>query len=118
MSFDSFTTSHVAAAVSTGAAGYGLYRFGDRLRQFISPLSGGGGAARLTEADDDDEGSNSLVLTILQNRPKNMDHQQVRAVIQFVKDTIAGRPLDDKSLAVCSQPYPSRLICYSKAEKS
>lgn len=110
MSFESLTSSHMAAAVGTGAAGYALYRYGGHLRQLVTSTSAGAAAAGSALASDDELGSGSLVLTILKHHPKNMNHQQIRNVIQFVKDTIAGRPMNDRALAVCPEPCPLWLV--------
>lgn len=96
----------MVAAASTGVAGYALYRYGSHIRQLISSTSAGGGGATSAAADGDELGSGSLVWTILKHHPKHMDHQQIRNVIQFVKDTIAGKPMNDRMLAVCFESRP------------
>ena len=104
MSFETLTSTNLAAAVGTGAAGYALYRYGSHIRELVaSPATGAGAAAHSAIAGDDELGSSSLVLTILKHHPKNMDHRQIRNVIQFVKDTIAGKPMNDRALAVCHE---------------
>lgn len=94
------TTPIAAAAASTGVVGYGLFKYGKRLREIIAPKSSGGDAS--TKAEDENEGldSNLLLMSLLKHPPKNMDAKTIHNVVQFVSDTVKGKPMDDRLLAV------------------
>jgi hypothetical protein len=100
MAFESLGPAQMAAAVSTGAAGYALYRYGSHLRKLVSPSEAADAASDLAKADGMDMEGGSLAWTLLKHHPKNMDAKQVRAVLQFVSDTIHKRPIKDRTLAV------------------
>ncbi|QSS53319.1 fatty acid oxygenase [Histoplasma capsulatum var. duboisii H88] len=89
-----WTVTAVVAAVS-----FAVYRYGHDIRQIVAPKST---SPDVKKKDDDGTGidSGSLVLAIMKHHPKNMDLRRVGDVVKFVKDTIKGKPMNDRLLAM------------------
>lgn len=100
MVLELLTPANLATAVSTGAAGYALYRFAQRARQYGTPdVSSNNAAFREKEAKDDED-SKSLILAVMKHHPKNMSPKQIRDAIQFITDKATGEPMDDRLMAL------------------
>ncbi|QSS58355.1 hypothetical protein I7I51_07779 [Histoplasma capsulatum] len=93
-----WTVTAVVAAVS-----FAVYRYGHDIGQIVAPKST---SPDVKKKDDDGTGidSGSLVLTIMKHHPKNMDLRRVGDVVKFVKDTIKGKPMNDRLLALGDVP--------------
>ena len=105
MVLEHLTSTNLATAVSTGAAGYALYRFAQHARQNGGlEVSGNDAVFREKEAEED-EGNKSLILTIMKHHPKNMSPKQIRDAIQFIKEKAKGEPMNDRLMAVSESPF-------------
>ncbi|EEH21749.1 hypothetical protein PABG_03965 [Paracoccidioides brasiliensis Pb03] len=94
-------TSYLTASVVIAVVTFTLYRFGHGIRKIVSPKSSSEDDT-VTKKDNDGTGidSGSLILTIMKHHPKNMDLKRVGDVIKFVKDTVKGKPMNDRLLAM------------------
>ncbi|EQL31703.1 hypothetical protein RJZ56_006768 [Blastomyces dermatitidis] len=91
-----WTVTAVVAAV-----GFAVYRYGHDIREIVAPKTIGADGI-VKKKDDDGTGidSSSLILTIMKHPPKNMDLKRVGDVVKFVKDTVKGKPMNDRLLAM------------------
>ena len=89
-------------STNLGAAVTAIYRYGDRIRKLVAPRNPGNNALVIAKDNDDTEVDNDpLILSILKNPPKNTNPKQLRDGVQFIKDAVAGKPMNDRLMAVC-----------------
>lgn len=101
MSLEHLSSTNLAVAVSTGAAGYAIYRYAQHVRQSAALEVTGNDASFREKEEEGDEGSKSLILTVMKHHPKNMTSKQIRDAIQFIRDKVKGKPMNDRLMAVC-----------------
>ncbi|KAK2798076.1 hypothetical protein FQN51_007895 [Onygenales sp. PD_10] len=92
------TTTYAAAAATLAAVGFTIYRYSHHLRKQNSE---DGNEVSVKKKDQDTGIDNaSLILSVIKHHPKNMDLKRIGDVIKFVKDTVKGKPMNDRLLAM------------------
>ncbi|PGH16315.1 hypothetical protein AJ79_01857 [Helicocarpus griseus UAMH5409] len=89
--------TYLAVTVGVAVVTVAVYRYGYKI---VSVKPSGQDAS--AKKDDDGTGidSRSLILSVMKHHPKNMDLKRIGDVIQFVKDAIKGKPMNDRLLAI------------------
>lgn len=102
------TGYYLTITAVVAVVGFAVYRYGHDISQIVAPKSTSADAS-VKRKDDDGTGidSSSLIVTILKHHPKNMDLKRVGDVVKFIKDTVKGKPMNDRLLAVGDIPAES-----------
>ncbi|KKZ59000.1 hypothetical protein EMCG_00865 [[Emmonsia] crescens] len=95
------TGYYLTITAVVAVVGFVVYQYGHDIRQIVAPKSTSADASVKRKYDDGTGiDSSSLILTILKHHPKNMDLKRVGDVVKFIKDTVKGKPMNDRLLAM------------------